>query len=277
MDNLILTDYIFLFIVGVSTLFGFARGFLRELFTILNMVLAIGATYLLFPTAVTFVSSHLKDELWIKGVAAVGSFVFCWVIIAIVNSFVLDALKFMRGGFVDRIMGIALGIARGALIVIGVYMGVTITVNAQNDDSELPAWMREAKSLNYIKVQSQYVLALMPENFREFYKNQNASLSDSFGETVEEGVGSFKAPNLKEMGFDQIEMKNFQELLSNVDDSLKIEDVDSFSPNTIKIIGEQALEDYKLGNIKGDAKALSEDQLKSIKEQLESIKVKDAY
>ena len=135
--------------------------------------------------------------------------------------------------------------------------------------------MREAKSLNYIKVQSQYVLALMPEKFKDFYKNQNSTLTQTLGESVEENVGSFNAPNLKEMGFDQIEMKNFQELLSNVDDSLKIEDVDSFSPDTIKIIGEQALEDYNFGNVKGEAKSLTQDQLDSIKKQLDNIKVRD--
>jgi len=287
MENLILTDYIFLFILFVSTIFGFARGFLREVFTILNLALAAAATILVFPMGVRFMSQHLKDELTINASALVGSFVLCWVIIAVVNSFVIDALKFMRGGFIDRIMGIALGLARGALMVIGVYLGVVITVNAQNDDAKLPAWMREAKSLNYIKVQSEYVIAMMPKEYQDFYNNQTTSLSTALMDSGKDLVDTAKVPQLTEMGFEKPELQTFQELLSNVDDSLKVEDMNDFSPDTIKMLGDQAIEDYQrditngvkdgIADGKSSAKRLTEEQIRALKEQLSKIKVKDSW
>ncbi len=270
MDNLILTDYIFLFITAVSTLFGFARGFLRELFTVLNLVLAVGAAYLLFPYAKIFFASHLKDELTIMGAAGLGSFVFSWILVAIINSFVIDSLKFMRGGFVDRIMGIALGLFRGALIVIGIYLGVTVTVNAQDNDDALPAWLKDAKSLNYIKVQSQYVVALMPKRFKDFYNNQDGSLSEALNDKVKENFDPSKATQLLDMGFDSLEIEDFQELLTGIDNSLSVEDMNDFSPSTIKMIGEQALQDYDLD---GSAASLSQDKLNAIRKQLEKIKI----
>lgn len=274
MENLILTDYIFLFITAISTLFGFARGFLREVFTVLNMVLAIAASYLLYPTAVKFLTSHLKDELWIKGSAAIGSFVLCWVIVAIINSFVLDALKFMRGGFIDRIMGVALGLIRGALIVVGIYLGVVVTVNAQDDPSKLPAWMREAKSLNYIKIQSEYVVALMPKDFQDFYKTQDSNITEALSESVSDGIDMNNLPKLESMGFDAKSLGDLEKLLSGVDDSLKIEDLEDFSPSTIKLIGDQAIGDYKIDS--GSVGELTIDQLEAIKKQLNTIKVKEA-
>jgi membrane protein required for colicin V production len=287
MENLILTDYIFLFIAFVSTIFGFARGFLREVFTILNLTLAIIAASLLAPTAAKFFAQHLKDPMWIQAAAWIGSYILCWVIIAVVNSFVIDALKFIRGGFIDRIMGIALGLARGALIVVGIYLGVVITVNAQHDESKLPSWLAEAKTLNYIKVQSTYVLAMMPKEYQDFYKNQNTTISTALFDSGKELIDTAKTPKLTEMGFDAPQIQTLQDLLSNVDGSLKVEDMNGFSPDTIKMLGDQAIEDYErnissgvsdgISDTKSSAKKLTQEQIQSLKDQLSKIKVKDAW
>jgi membrane protein required for colicin V production len=292
MENLILTDYIFLFITFVSTIFGFARGFVREIFTILNLTLAIIAATLLAPIAAKFFAQHLKDPMWVQGAAWVGSYILCWVVIAVVNSFVIDALKFIRGGFIDRIMGIALGLARGALIVVGIYLGVVITVNAQHDESRLPSWLAEAKTLNYIKVQSTYVMTMMPKEYQDFYKNQNTTISTALFDAGQDIVDTAETPKLSEMGFDAPQIQTLQDLLSNVDGSLKVEDMNSFNPETIKMLGEQAIEDYErdiksgvtsneitggLGGAKSSAKQLTEEQIQSLKDQLSKIKVKDAW
>ena len=287
MENLILTDYIFLFITFVSTIFGFARGFLREVFTILNLCLAIVAASLLAPTAAKFFAQHLKDPMWINAAAWVGSYILCWVVIAVVNSFVIDSLKFLRGGFIDRIMGIALGLTRGALIVVGIYLGVVITVNAQNDESKLPSWLADAKTLNYIKAQSSYVVAMLPEKYQEFYKNQSQTISTSLFDAGKDMVDTSKTPNLNEMGFDASQLQTLQQLLSNTQDGTTVENLDSFNPETIKMLGEQAIEDYQrdisrgvsgeIEDEKNSVKSITNEQLQAIKDQLGKIKIKDAY
>ena len=287
MENLILTDYIFLFIAFVSTIFGFARGFLREVFTILNLSLAIVAASLLAPTAARFLSQHLKDPMWIQASAWVGSYILCWVVIAVVNSFVIDSLKFLRGGFIDRIMGIALGLGRGALIVVGIYLGVVITVNAQNDPSRLPSWLAEAKTLNYIKVQSDYVVAMMPEKYRDFYKNQNSTISTALFEAGKDMVDTTKTPNLNEMGFDQSQLQTMQGLLSNMGDGLKVEDMNDYDPETITMTTENAIAEYEkdisdgvtdsISDGKNTVKKMTLDEIRALKEQLKKIKVENVW
>jgi len=283
MENLILTDYIFLFIAFVSTLFGFARGFLREVFTILNLALAIAAASLLAPTAAKFFANHLKDPMWIQAAAWVGSYILCWVVIAVVNSFVIDSLKFLRGGFIDRIMGIALGLARGALIVVGIYLGVVITVNAQHDESRLPSWLAEAKTLNYVKVQSAYVVSMMPQKYQDFYKNQSTTISTALMDSSKDFVDTTKTPKLNDMGFDATQIQTLQNLISNVDDSLRVEDMNNFSPETIKMLGDQAVEDYEKSAIDGikdtknSAKSMTIEQIQSVKDQLKKIEIKDSW
>lgn len=286
MDNLTLTDYIFLFITLVSTLFGFARGFLREIFTILNLVLAALAAQQLFPMATELLGEKLKDPMWVQGAAGLGSYVVAWVVIAIVNSFVLDALKFLTGGFLDRLLGSALGIARGALIVIGVFLGATITVNAQNDDSKLPAWLKEAKSLNYIKIQSEYVVAMMPEQFQEFYKNQSSTISEELTKNKSAKLDESATKKLQSMGFDESQILTFQTLLNGLGDDIDINDLKNFDESTIKMVGEQVVEEYEdthsgknlfaTDDIE-QVEEISSDKLESLKQQLESIEVKDAW
>lgn len=279
MDNLILTDYIFLFIAFVSVLFGFARGFMREIFTILNLVLASFAAYYLLPTMTKFVTEHLKEESTIKIASSIASFAVSWVVIAVVNSFVLDALKFLRGGFVDRLLGSAFGLARGAMVVVGVYLGTVITVNAQNDSDKLPAWLKDAKSLNYIKVQAEYMLAVMPPQFQEFYKNQDESLKDTI---VKEGAAELakdQTEKLEQMGLGEEQLETLRKLLANTGDNLQVEDLQNLKPETVKMLGEQAIDDNEqaVSSSKKQKNELSPEQIEELRKQLDAIEVKEAW
>ncbi len=173
MSNYETVDYIFILILLLSTLFGLARGFVREIFTLLNVTLASMFTFFFFPYSYDFFAKQFTNNTAIVACSGFGVFVVAWIIIAIINSYVIDSLGSVKGSGFDRLLGMAYGLLRGGLIIISVYLGVVMGYKAQDDEKNLPEWMLHAKTYGLVKMQSKYFLELMPEKFQKIYKSGN--------------------------------------------------------------------------------------------------------
>lgn len=171
MENFEAIDYIFITIVLLSALFGFARGFLREIFTILNLFLAAAATYYIFPHAYQFFFKHINNESIVLVLCTLFVFALFWLLIGFFTGKLVGSIGKFGSNFADKLLGTGLGLLRGILIVISIYMSIVITFHAYNDDSKMPEWMLNAKSHNFVKMQTEYFLKFMPKNVQEVYKN----------------------------------------------------------------------------------------------------------
>lgn len=286
MEEFILTDYIFVCIVLLSTLFGFARGFIRELFTVLNLVLAGYATYFSYSWGYDFFAGYFEDALVIEG-AAIGSlFLVWWIIIAILNSFVLDLIASFKGGFLDRILGTAFGVFRGAVIVIAVYVGTALAFNAQTEDDNLPAWLKDAGTLNYVKMQSQNFIEFMPKEYAEIYYSEKENALDRMVDSLQRDDGKEDEKQSKEekdtaksfinIGFKKDDVATLQQIYKELpvgyDATLSLKEIAQLDKELIKIYGEQLLDDYVLALREGKVKPnISQQSLDSLTNAFSSI------
>jgi membrane protein required for colicin V production len=113
-------DWVFLAIVVVSTLAGFVRGFLRVVVSLVAWVAAV-----LLAIHLSSLVAGLLPAWGSEAARHVGAFVLVVVLVLIVGALIGWALHRLATavglGFLDRLLGAVVGVARGVLIaVIGV-------------------------------------------------------------------------------------------------------------------------------------------------------------
>jgi membrane protein required for colicin V production len=137
------------FISGILAMY---RGFTRELLSIISWAVAGGAV-LYF---VLFHKKFAEDMAAQTGTQvpiaqiAIGSVIFLIVLIVVhlITARLSDAILDSRVGMIDRIFGLIFGVLRGFLLVVIPYMFYQHFIP---DETKHFEWVREAKSLPYIK------------------------------------------------------------------------------------------------------------------------------
>jgi membrane protein required for colicin V production len=217
MESFEAIDYVFLLVLVLSTLFGFARGFIRELFTILNMLIAVMATYFLYPHSYKFFGNYVTDENVIKICSIFLVFITAWIVIIIINSFLIDLLGKSKGSFFDRLLGTAFGLFRGSLMIISFYISLVIFFDAKADDKNLPDWMRIAKTHNFVRMASESALDYMPLAIQKSYDEGSHGMFDNaIAALTRNGPITDDERRIKGFGFDMDNIETLKKILSNL-------------------------------------------------------------
>ena len=120
-------DLAVLVIVGLSTLFAFIRGVIREVVALLAWVVGIVAALTLTPT----LGDWLPASFGSPALRYLIAFVLIVIAALLIGSFIAWPLsKAVRAaglGFVDRFLGSIFGLARGLLLVVGFVLFAGLT------------------------------------------------------------------------------------------------------------------------------------------------------
>ncbi len=242
-------DYIFILILLLSTLFGYARGFINEIFTLANVVLALMFTFFFYSYSYDFFAKQFTNNTVIVLFAGGGVFIVAWIIIAIINSFLADSLSGAKGKGLDKLLGTAFGLLRGALIIIAIFLGVKMGYKAQDDNKKLPEWMSHAKTFNFVNMQSQYFLELMPAKFQSIYKGEP---DQAFGKMVEavspHGLLSDEERKLLSYGLTHKNIDTLKQVIhntpSNFTQPMEFADLGKLSKKEFKKYAQDLIADY---------------------------------
>jgi membrane protein required for colicin V production len=150
-------------VVGLSAIFAFARGFVREALSIVAWVGAAAITLYGFNWAYALVDPHIHNPLLSQVIAGFGLFVICLIILTILTSMVARLVHFSGLTPIDRTLGFIFGLARGAFILCLAYLLLDISVPQQGDR---PQWIREAKSAPYLHEGAEMLRGFMPESLK---------------------------------------------------------------------------------------------------------------
>ncbi|MEQ8196273.1 MAG: CvpA family protein [Rhodospirillales bacterium] len=153
------TDLAVLFIVLLSALLAFARGFVHEVLSIAGWVGAIFATIYGFP----YVKPFARDLISWKFVADIAAGTVIFIVSLIVLSIITRAAaKQVRGSALnalDRALGFLFGILRGAVVVCLIYIGIEMIWSPK----EQPNWLRGAKSITAVEYGAALLKLLVPK------------------------------------------------------------------------------------------------------------------
>ena len=117
-------DWFLVIVAGVSTLFAFMKGFIRVLFSL------VGLTVGLLLASWNYVRLATWLERWVSSMAAAEAVGFvvilCGVMIvfSLAAGFVRRTAKAVGLGFVDRVLGAGVGLARGVLLGVAAMAAV---------------------------------------------------------------------------------------------------------------------------------------------------------
>lgn len=153
-------DAIALTLIIVSALMALARGFLRELATLVAFVAAAAAAYVanlfLRPPLATLLPENLPS--WTPdAILILGTFILVYVTLAWIGGNISKHIQGADGvGVINRLAGLIFGTARGIVVMVGCVLIISLALPQER----LPRWIAEAALYPY--------LADMAQNVRDY-------------------------------------------------------------------------------------------------------------
>lgn len=156
-------DFTVIGVVALSGLLAMARGFVKELLSLLGWIVAAFVTFLALP----YVREPVRNIVKSQTIADIGSGIVIFLVVLVLCGIVTHALtrRLPSGtfGFVDGLAGLVFGLARGALLVALAYLLLQFAFKENN----LPAWVTEAKTKEYLDQGASILRRFNPEDWFE--------------------------------------------------------------------------------------------------------------
>ena len=155
-------DAAVLAILGLSALFAFARGFVREALSIIAWVGAAAITLYgfapVYAVALRFMTTPLLADL----AAGAGLFLASLIVLTIVTSIIARRIHASAMSPIDRTLGLIFGLLRGAVLVSLAWLLLEFSV----PPADRPAWIKEAKSAPLLAQGAHMLSDVLPPSLR---------------------------------------------------------------------------------------------------------------
>ena len=154
-------DLIVLITIIISVLFALYRGLLRELLGISSWILAgIGALYAYQPLFDFLTNKVEKVRLWTISGAVLTALVIL-ILMTILNARITKKLRKSSLSGLDRILGVAFGVARAGLLIVLVWL---FTSQMVFSSKQIKNMAQENISVPYIQQLAEKTEKILPEN-----------------------------------------------------------------------------------------------------------------
>ena len=148
-----LTDFAIIAALIISGLLAFFRGFVHEILAVAGWIGAIFAVIFGLPLLRPLTRQWIADPLVAD---IVGGAVIFLVTIIVLSLITRSISKQVRGSMlspIDRSLGFLFGVARGAVLISLIYIGVEWLLPAEDQ----PAWIRDAKTLPLVQTGARHL------------------------------------------------------------------------------------------------------------------------
>jgi membrane protein required for colicin V production len=173
-------------IIGLSAIFAFARGFVREALSIVAWVGAGFITLYGFNYVYGIVDPMVHNPLLSQLIAGFGLFIVALIILTIITGIAARSVRSSSLSSIDRTLGFVFGLARGVFVVSLAYFFVEMTVPQAADR---PPWLRDAKSAPYLEKGADLIRNFVPEQLHL----KGAAAADDLIRTVSPALDAEKA------------------------------------------------------------------------------------
>ncbi|MDF1721810.1 MAG: CvpA family protein [Minwuia sp.] len=161
--SLTFADLIILGIIALSAIFGLMRGFTREVLSLGSWIGAGIAAWYGQPYLRPLVLEQVGDATAADIISAVAIFLVVLVILIIITHSIASRVRESRAmGALDRSLGLLFGIARGGLVIIAAWLVIDYLM-----PDNPPSTVRDARSLPYVKLATDYVTSVIPRRVQE--------------------------------------------------------------------------------------------------------------
>lgn len=200
-------DFILLGIMLVSGLLALARGFTREVLSLVAWGAAAVAAYFAIkqPGFVEFAKTsvpYLDKEILAQIAVGAAAFLLVLIIVSIISVKISDYVVDSSAGSFDRTLGFIFGVVRGFVFVAIAYLfyGWLLPFDKQE------TWVRNAYSLPMIKSAGEGLLSFMPPDIAETLSNTALSSDPA-------APPGPQAPEVPESGYQSNESQGLENLI----------------------------------------------------------------
>ena len=158
---LTVADIAMIALIGLSGLFAFVRGFVRELFGVGSWIGAAVITFFGYPFSTQLGRELIENRLFAEVAGIAGLFVISLVTFSLIAHVVSDQVRDSIFSGVDRALGLAFGLIRGLFVVAVVLLGIHNFVA----EEKLPDWYKESSLAPIILKYSQQGLHEATKNY----------------------------------------------------------------------------------------------------------------
>jgi membrane protein required for colicin V production len=155
-------DLAVIVVIGLSALFAFARGFVREIFSLAAwagaaLITLYGYGYVYSITA-RFVTTPLLADL----IAGASLFLVSLIALTILAGSIARFAQWSALTPIDRTLGLIFGVARGVLLVSVAYFVIDVSL----PPNDRPSWLRDAKSQPLLAQGSDLLRGVLPASLQ---------------------------------------------------------------------------------------------------------------
>lgn len=145
-------DLIFLFSSLIILILAFFRGFVREIFSLINWFISIAIVYFLSPFLSVFLQNYISDKI----VANIASSILIFIIIFIVSSLIVrkfaNIFREKMPLNTDQILGVVYGFIK-IFLIFGFIYSVTLNIHSSiynisdnaKSSKKMPSWLYNSK------------------------------------------------------------------------------------------------------------------------------------
>lgn len=188
-------DIIVLAFMLISGLLAMARGFTREVLSILSWAAAAAAALVLFPRFQDQ-AREVIDPHWLADIVlVVGIFITVLIIVSFITIRTADRILDSRVGALDRSLGFLFGLARGLVLVVIGYLFFVWLVPVENH----PEWVTEAKTMPLLDRTGEIVLSVLPDDPEAILSQIKSRALGAKGPDETDGVVPNADPNDSEL------------------------------------------------------------------------------
>jgi membrane protein required for colicin V production len=149
-------------VIGLSAVFAFARGFVREALSIVAWIGAGAVALYSYNYVLAATAPMVHNQLLQQLIAGPGVFLAALIVLTIITSIIARSVRSSALSAIDRTLGFIFGLLRGAFIVSLAYLLLDVSVQK----SDRPVWLREAKSEPYLQQGADLLRNVLPESLR---------------------------------------------------------------------------------------------------------------
>src|SRR3954469_14437085 len=149
-------------IIILSAVFAFARGFVREAFSVIAWIGAAAITVYGFGWVYDRLDPYIHNPLLSQLVAGFGLFIVSLVVLTMVTGILVRLIHATAFSPIDRTLGFVFGLARGVFLVCLAYLMVAMAL----PPTDWPPWLRDAKSGPYLSEGADLLKGFLPESLK---------------------------------------------------------------------------------------------------------------
>ena len=153
-------DAVVILILLISAFLAYMRGFVHEVLSVGGWIGTIFATFYGLPYVTPYARKLIKIEWGADLAAGIVIFILFLVMFSYITRAISKRVEGSMLNALDRALGFLFGMARGAIVVCILYIGISIVIPKE----EHPKLIFKAKSMELISPGAEFLLEILPEN-----------------------------------------------------------------------------------------------------------------